>query len=79
MDFKVGDKVKVISVNNSFGIFSTKETMLTFLNKTFTVYNTFIISVPLHDTIQYYVTVKENDYYWNIKDLILVNNNLEIE
>lgn len=73
MKFKIGDKVKVISLNNSFGDCATMEKNYFFLNKTFTVYDL------IHDTKQFYVTVKENIYYWNTKDLILINNRLEIE
>ena len=67
MNFKTGDKVKVISLSNTFNF--TSEGLVSLLNKTFTVCA----------ASQSCVTVEENSYYWSVKDLILVNNGLEIE
>jgi hypothetical protein len=78
MKFKTGDKVKIVSLDNSLPYLTNKE-FLTFLNKTFTVCHTFTIHDLLHGTSQSYVTVEENTYHWNMKDLILINNTLEIE
>lgn len=78
MEFKAGDKVKVVSLENSIS-YLTRDHFLIFLNKTFTVCGTIISNDSQHDTIKRYVIVKENTFYWNDKDLILVNNNLEIE
>ena len=77
MDFKVGDKVKVISLSNTFSFNSAG--LVSLLNKTFTVCHTYTIHDLIHDIKKYYVTVEENTYHWNEKDLILVNNSLEIE
>ena len=69
MKFKVGDKVKVISLDNSFVNYFNKAVFGYFLNKTFTVYN----------ATNSYVTVEENAFTWSNEDLILINNGLEIE
>lgn len=80
MNFKVGDKVKVVSLSNTFNFNSAG--LVSLLNKTFTVSDVFVISdvsdIQLK-TIVSYVAVKENSFYWDTKDLILINNNLEIE
>ena len=67
MEFKAGDKVKVVSLSNTFNF--TSEGLVSLLNKTLTVY----AATPS------YVVVEENTYWWSARDLTLVNNNLEIE
>jgi hypothetical protein len=68
-NFKISDKVKIVNSADKC-----------FLNKIFTVCNTFTINDLLHGTSQSYVTVEENTYHWNMKDLVLFNNTiLEIE
>ena len=67
MKFKTGDRVKVISLKNSFIFVNTE--IATCLNKTFTV-----CAATDHS-----VAFEENAYIWDTKDLILINNNLEIE
>jgi hypothetical protein len=78
MKFKTGDKVKVISLNNTFTYLLVNKEFITFLNKTFTVRDTFTIC-DLQNKKHYYIAVEENTYHWNMKDLILINNTLEIE
>ena len=69
MKFKTGDKVKVVSLDNSFiNYFNEK-----ILNKILTVYSTFTIYGSQ------FVRFKEDVSFINAKDLILVNSNLEIE
>jgi hypothetical protein len=67
MKFKVGDKVKIVSLKNSFIFVDTE--IANCLNKTFTVCAATDRSVAL----------EESAYVWNTKDLILINNDLEIE
>ena len=67
MKFKAGDKVKVVSLSNTFNFMSKSRVSL--LNKTLTVY----AATPS------YVVVEENTYWWSARDLTLVNNTLEID
>lgn len=69
MEFKTGDKVKIISLDNTFVFNFNKE----LLNKIFTVHST----VTVFDS--QFVRFKENIHFMNAKDLILINRNLEIE
>lgn len=70
MEFKTGDKVKIISLDNTFAFHFNKE----LLNKILTVNST----ITVFDS--HFVRFKEEDVtFMNTKDLILVNNYLEIE
>lgn len=69
MKFKIGDKVKIVSLDNTF-VFNFNEKIL---NKILTVYSTFTI----YDS--QFVRFEEDVSFINAKDLILINSNLEIE
>lgn len=70
MEFKTGDKVKIISLDNTFAFHFNKELIL---NKILTVRSTF----TLFDS--QFVKFIEDFTFMNAKDLILLNSNLEIE
>jgi len=75
MKFKVGDKVKIISLDISKKYFGLNDSMRSLLGKTATIQNA-AKSCFYPDTYKYEIN---NSGLFHEDDLILVNNGLEIE